>query len=325
VKSLIAVPSLLATLVLAITTPVAAQQAGSTFVVPAWAFPTNTNPIPPQDSVVKERLPGSRFEFTMKRAREFFDIVDWIPESHSAMPPIVQKGVLPTTRACGSCHLPNGAGRPENATLAGLPQEYFLAQIAALRDSTRWHANPAKVAHSMYLTASRLTDADARIAADYFAKQKLTRRNRIIEADRVPKTEIEGVVYLRLAGDSTEPLAGRLIEFPEDSRRHLLRDPNVQYLTYVPRGSLERGEDLVTNGPAGPASACGTCHGPDLRGVGAIPPLAGRSPSNILRQLINFRTGARHEPGSQLMMGIAGYLALDDMIALSAYIGSLAP
>jgi cytochrome c553 len=128
-----------------------------------------------------------------------------------------------------------------------------------------------------------------------------------------------------LDGNGTEPIAGRLIEVPESFDRHELRDPGVLYLTYVPPGSIARGRSLATSGPAGAATACATCHGPALLGVGEVPPIAGRSPSNILRQLMNFRTGARHEDGSTTMTPIVAALTVDDMVALAAYVGSLTP
>lgn len=311
---------------LLLSQPATAQSAASPFAVPAWAFPTRIPAAPqPSDSVTLHTIPGSALTATMRRAQQYFDVIDWLPETHGPMPPVVRQGRPPDALACGSCHMPNGAGRPENATLAGLPPEYLVAQLKAFRDSSRWHANPAGVAHSMYRVASTLTDEEAAEAARYFASLTLTRRNRVIESERAPRTRIRGNLYEREPGNETEPVAGRLIEFPEEFVRHELRDPRVQYITYAPPGSLARGEDLVTNGPAGPATTCATCHGPALRGVGAIPPIAGRSPSYILRQLVNFRTGARHEPGSELMRGVVGNLSIDDMVALAAYVGSLEP
>jgi cytochrome c553 len=56
-----------------------------------------------------------------------------------------------------------------------------------------------------------------------------------------------------------------------------------------------------------------------------VPPLAGRSPSYLLRQLIAFRTGARATPASAPMQAVAASLNLDDMIAAAAYAGSRAP
>ena len=112
---------------------------------------------------------------------------------------------------------------------------------------------------------------------------------------------------------------------PEDLGRHELHDPSVPYVTYVPRGSIARGRRLATEGPTGVATACVTCHGPDLLGVGVIPPIAGRSPQYLLRQLISIRTGARADAGALPMQAVVAGLSLDDMVAVAAYVGSLAP
>jgi cytochrome c553 len=112
---------------------------------------------------------------------------------------------------------------------------------------------------------------------------------------------------------------------PESIERHDLRDPWVRYTTYVPTGSLTRGRRLATQGPAGPATSCGACHGPQLLGTGDVPPIAGRAPSNILRQLINFRTRARRDSTAVSMYPVVDSLTIHDMVALAAYVGSLPP
>jgi cytochrome c553 len=56
-----------------------------------------------------------------------------------------------------------------------------------------------------------------------------------------------------------------------------------------------------------------------------VPPIAGRSPSYVLRQLIGFRTGARAGAASGPMRDVTERLTLDEMIAASAYAGSLKP
>jgi cytochrome c553 len=68
-----------------------------------------------------------------------------------------------------------------------------------------------------------------------------------------------------------------------------------------------------------------TCHGPTLAGIGLIPPLAGRYPTYIVRQLIGFKTGARTSPLSQPMQAVAAQLSVEDMIAVAAYAASLNP
>ena len=66
-------------------------------------------------------------------------------------------------------------------------------------------------------------------------------------------------------------------------------------------------------------------HGTDLRGVGVIPPLAGRSPTYIVRQLLAFRSGARSAEAGAPMMPVVALMSVDDMIATAAYAASLEP
>lgn len=311
--------------------PLAAQPsppaAAGTFTVPSWAFPLSTpaGPVPPPDSVILEHVPNSTRAFTRRQVGNGFDAVDWFPAQHPPMPSAVRYGVRPDGRACALCHLPDGQGRPENAALAGLPVEYIVRQVRAFRNDTRLSAAPGGPQGSMHRVAKGFAgDDDIRDAAQYYHRLRLTRRNVIREVREVPKTKIAGLLYA-YDGDGTEPLDGRLIEVPETFDRHELKDPWVPYITYVPVGSLARGRRLAARGPAGAATACATCHGPRLLGVGEIPPIAGRSPSNLLRQLINFRTRARRDSTAAPMHAISDAMSLDDMVAVAAYVGALPP
>mgnify|MGYP002684972620 CR=1 FL=1 len=60
-------------------------------------------------------------------------------------------------------------------------------------------------------------------------------------------------------------------------------------------------------------------------GLGPVPGIAGRSPSYVVRQFWDFQHGARAGAGSVLMRPTVERLTLDDMIALAAYVASLAP
>ena len=306
--------------------PLSAQTARGPFVVPAWAFPTSPapDPAPTPDSVVKHHVPNSSRAYTMREVGNAFNIPDWFPESHPAAPAPVLNGTRPYARACGFCHLPDGQGRPENATLAGLPAEYTVQQVRAFRDGSRLSANPASTTNSMHLIATSTSDSDVARAAAYYATLRLARRNHVKEVTEAPRTRIE-VMLFAYDGNGTEPIDGRLIEVPAAFERHELRDPTVEYTTYVPLGSLARGRRLVKRGTNGVATVCAGCHGPLLLGKGAVPPIAGRSPSNLLRQLINFRTGMRRDSLSIAMAPVVEKLTVADMVALAAYVGSLPP
>jgi cytochrome c553 len=80
----------------------------------------------------------------------------------------------------------------------------------------------------------------------------------------------------------------------------------------------------VTKG-AGKTLACAPCHGPDLKGLGPLPRIAGRSPSYMFRQLYDFRHGARTGEWSPLMAQVVSNLEQEDMLAIVAYLASLDP
>ena len=139
-----------------------------------------------------------------------------------------------------------------------------------------------------------------------------------------PKTR---VVDWRLAVASPlgmEALGQRIIEVPENLEQFERRNGRARGVAYVPPGSVQRGQKLVTTG-GGKTVSCTICHGPDLKGVGPIPGIAGRSPSYVIRQLYDFRAGARAGAGSALMRGVVEKLSMDDMISLAAYVASLNP
>jgi cytochrome c553 len=82
---------------------------------------------------------------------------------------------------------------------------------------------------------------------------------------------------------------------------------------------------LARTGGAGITLPCGTCHGPDLKGVASVPGIAGRSPSYLVRQLYDFQQHARAGSAGALMAPVVERLSHDDMISLAAYVSSLSP
>jgi cytochrome c553 len=110
-----------------------------------------------------------------------------------------------------------------------------------------------------------------------------------------------------------------------DLKQFEYRDSRSQFTAYVPAGSLARGEALAKTGGSGKTSPCAGCHGPGLNGMGAIPGIAGRSPSYIVRQIFDFQQQKRNGSAGALMMPVVEKLSHDDMIALAAYVSSLRP
>jgi len=281
--------------------------------------------LPPVDDAPRH-LPGSAAAFSTAQARVLFLAPSWHPEEHPAMPEVVARGRKPDVRACGSCHRADGSGGPENASLAGLPAAYLVQQLADIRSGARRFSGPNRISVVlMNATAKAMTDDEVQAAAAYFAALAPRRNLRVVEADDVPKTVVARLFLARNPQGGTEPLGRRIAEIPDDAAQFELRDAHATFTAHVPPGSLARGEALVRTGGDGRTVACAPCHGADLRGVGPIPRLAGRSPSYPMRQLWDFRAGVRAGPGSAPMQPTVAHLTEDDMLALAAYVASLPP
>jgi len=284
-------------------------------------------------------LPGSAGKFSLVDIRDGSNVIDWYPEDHPAMTDIIRKGPskLDTgRRGCGFCHLPNGLGRPENAPTAGLPSTYFVQQLKDFRDGRRRSSDPRKPnTNTMIDLARAMTDEEMLQAAEYFAAIKWQPRVKVIETALVPKTHIVGNLFLPTETERTEPIAGRIIEVPADEERaERLRDPRSGFVAYVPPGSLARGKQLVRLGGAqivgdqiiqGKTTACTACHAPDLMGVADVPPIAGRSPSYLARQIFDIQQGTRHGSAVDLMKLAVAKLNADDITAIVAYVSSKFP
>jgi cytochrome c553 len=149
---------------------------------------------------------------------------------------------------------------------------------------------------------------------------------KVVESATVPKTRIQGGMFLRLEGNETEPLGMRIIETPENvEHTEALRDPRSGFIAYAPVGSIKKGETLVTTGGNGKTVACGVCHGADLKGLGPVPGLAGRSPSYMARQMYDMQASARRGPWVDLMKPVVEKLTDDDFVSIAAYLSSRTP
>ena len=310
---------------------VAQNQITATHRPPYWAYVVNP-PLKVSDNAKKPpdntrvHVPDSTATFTLAQTLDFFAPPDWHPADHPAMPKIVATGRAREVFACGYCHLPNGQGRPENASLAGLPAAYIAQQMADFKNGLRKSSEPKHgPTTAMIGVAANANDEEIQTAAKYFSALKPRPWIRVVETDIVPRTHIAGWMFVLSTPAETEPIGRRIIETPENLQRTELRDDHSGFIVYVPKGSLKKGEALVKTGGAGKTVPCATCHGPDLKGLDKAPPLAGRSPSYIVRQLYDIQSGARHGAATQVMTSTVTKLAISDMIAIAAYTASLKP
>ncbi len=299
--------------------------------LPYWAYgftgPGNQTPPPatPPDTTPKH-LPGSKFEFTRAQISDRFGPADWYPEDHPNMPDVVARGKKPDVLACSLCHYPNGKGRPENAGVSDLPISYFIQTMNDFRNGNRRSADSRKAnTNLMIAIAKGMTDDEIRQSAEYFGTMKWTPWMKVVESAMVPKTRIAGGMFLMLEGGEKESLGQRIIETPENAEAtEILRDDHSGFLVYVPIGSVKKGEALVTTG-SGKTTQCAVCHGADLKGIGPVPGLAGRSPSYLVRQMYDMQQGMRKGIWTELMKPAVAKLTAEDMIAIAAYIASRKP
>ncbi|MBM3779167.1 MAG: c-type cytochrome [Acidimicrobiia bacterium] len=302
---------------------------------PFWAYgfagppplgtPATGSVAPPPDDPAPLSVPGSTATFTRAQLRDLFDVADWHPGDHPPMPEVVAKGRRPDVRACAYCHYPNGKGRPENAGISGLPPAYFAQQIEDFRNGSRMSADTRKGnTKLMVAIAQGMTAEEVRAAAEYFASMPWSPWIRVVEAADVPRTRIAGGMFIPLDGPEREPIGDRIIEVPEAPARTDLRDPRASFVAYVPPGSIARGEALAGGGN-GTTVACGVCHGADLKGMGPVPGIAGRSPSYLVRQMYDMQAGTRKGLWTDLMKPVVQRLTNDDMLAIAAYAASRTP
>ena len=294
---------------------------------PEWAYvvnPPDFKPVP--DDGTQRRVPGSKATFTLTQLRDRFMSHDWHPEDHPPMPPVVAQGRKPGTFACAFCHRVNGTGGPENASLAGLPFAYIVRQMQDYRSGARKTSVPKRAPTELMMSLSKgITDAEIESAAAYFAALKPRRSIKVVETTHVPKTFVAGWFLADATPREAEPIGQRIIEVPEDLDQFESRDSRSNFIAYVPPGSLRKGEQLAATGGNGRTLQCAACHGTDLRGVAAIPPIVGRSPSYIVRQLYDLQSGARAGADSAQMKDVVAKLTLEDMVSLAAWLASREP
>jgi hypothetical protein len=114
---------------------------------------------------------------------------------------------------------------------------------------------------------------------------------KVIETALVPKTRIVGNLFLPTETERTEAIARRIIEVPADEEHaERLRDPRSGFV-----------------------------------GVADVPPIAGRSPSYLARQIFDIQQGTRRGSAVDLMKLAVAKLNADDITAIVAYVASKFP
>jgi cytochrome c553 len=291
----------------------------------AWAYPiapdAAENNEPADNNIYT--VPGSKLHLTRSQIEDYFNPVDWRPQDHPPMPAVVAHGTPPGNLPCAACHMPNGQGVHGVVNLAGLSAEYITAQVKEFADGNRVSFISDRPAVALMIAAARRIDADnLRAAANYYAGLRFGPWIRVIESNDVPRTRPNHYGWLDVV-DGHELIAGRIIEVPEDPARSDIYDPDSGFIAYVPVGAPANGRRLA-EGNDRRIPGCASCHGDGLHGAIA-PPLAGRSPSYLARQLWDIKKGARHGPAVLPMRAVVAKMTPADIVSLVAYLASLPP
>jgi len=298
--------------------------------LPEWAY---TPPVPgappppsalPADDGAVVSIPGTDKTFTRGQLRAQRETMDWYPEDRRGTAPDIVLFGKQGVRQCNLCHLPDGSGRPENAPISSLHPAYFLQQMQDFRDGLRKSADPRKANTNLMIAFAKATTVEEdRAAAEFFARQPYPRRITVVESKTAPKVRMQGGMHMAIPageGGGMEPIgADEIVEVPDDNLRAEARDTRLGWTAYVPPGTLARGRQVAAR------AQCATCHGANLEGIGPVPALAGRSPSYAMRQLFDFKTGARRGPWGELMKPVVDGLSVQDLMAVSAYAASVQP
>jgi cytochrome c553 len=289
---------------------------------PMWAYPINPPDFKPRaEDNIPRRVPDSSATYSVTQLRDRFIAPIWRPNEHPALPSIVAEGRKPTVYACGFCHRADGPGGPENASLTGLPKAYIVQQMQDYRSGARTTSVPKRNVDLMIGLSKDITDAEIEAAAEYFSSIKPRSNIKVVETQTVPKTFVTSWHYAPQKNGETEPIGARIVEMADDLEQFENRDPRATFTAYVPKGSIAAGAALVNTG-GNKTVPCAICHGADLKGLGTVPPLAGRSPTYLVRQLHDIQTGKRAGVGAQLMNASVANLNNDDMVAIAAYLAS---
>ncbi len=290
-----------------------------------WAYPMQPpdfKPLPP-DSVHTAEGADPSMKLTMRQINNGFGPPDWFPKEHAPMPDIVAHGQKPHVPACMLCHLPNGNGHPESASVSGLSEKYIIDQMHAFKNGDRENIR----APAMIEMAYAISEKDLREAAKYFAAIPRSQQKwiRVVETSRAPANHVGGGgARFFDKGAETVPVPPDMIYEVAENEQVELRNQHAGFVDYVPVGSLAKGR-IVAMGNHGQMRTCASCHGEDYRGHDDAPRLAGRGAYYLIRQLADMKAGYRKGPALGKMKDVVSKLSDADILNVAAYMASRTP
>ena len=92
----------------------------------------------------------------------------------------------------------------------------------------------------------------------------------------------------------------------------------------APRGLIEAGKKIFEDGvPEANVPACAACHGPEAKGGGEIPRLAGQLYPFTVKELANWSKERTGSEASTIMRTVAGNMTKSQIEAVAAYVNHL--
>jgi cytochrome c553 len=207
---------------------------------------------------------------------------------------------------CSACHGPGGRSvNPLFPTLAGQSSEYLVVQLKAFHNLTQ--DDQAVTHESMFerwivnITGWRKPYTEYAHSDDY-------------KYDNAPRNEERAWDFMKgVARDLDEPTMQALGDFFAKQTALAGRAHG--------EGDAARGKTLYEEGDAGKGLiACQMCHGPDAKGQGPIPRLAGQHADYVVTQLKAIKSGVR---SVDQMQALIANLDDADFKAVAAYVQTL--
>ena len=229
----------------------------------------------------------------------------------------------PANSACSSCHLQDGRGQHTGANLAGLCAEYIVEQVMELGSGRRTSSDQRSVLSASVMASSHQPASDVLdAAAEHFSRLTDVAPIKVMETPVSHQLRASDLDWFQPTAGPVPSSGPQIVEAL--TLTSAAGDADSRTTAYVPLASVKRGA-LLALGTSRHLPACQSCHGKALSGLGFVPPLRGRSPSYLARQLWDIKTGRRHGAAVAAMQLVALHLSPKDITDVSSYLGSLTP
>ena len=271
-----------------------------------------------------KKMPGSTGAFTLAQIRDAFGPADWFPAITRRCPTSSRTASGRTCAPAACATTRTARAVPENAGVAGLPVAYFIQTMADFKSDARKSADPRKAnTNVMIAIAKGMTDEEIKAAAEYFRLDEVDAvdQGRRSEHGAEDAHRRRHVPQARGGGQGADRPAHHRGAGRHRAHRGASRSA---FRVHSPtcRSAASRRARRWSRPGGGKTTQCAVCHGADLKGLGPVPGIAGRSPSYTVRQLYDMQQGTRKGVWTDLMKPVVAKLTNDDMLALAAYTAS---